>query len=296
MYPDSSIINLCIPSRNNPELLCATILSFDELCNHLHKIYYTVIYDIDDPKTGEALRHLKERNILRGTLQFFEVSEPFLSLGEYWTYAASKQKADYYMALGDDGFCMRTDWDAAICSVMHSLNVEVASWTDLSIMGLPGCYIVTDKWLKACGHFFCAHFPYWFPDRWLWELSGYVFNVNPPIISTLTLYIRQAATQNLRDLDFWWGFFNATRFLRLQHAREIAQALGHQFNHPREHLTQEYIARDLYFRGDRIADMEKAKGERKPPTNRYLKSLENAKNFLADHNLKPWQYTKIPGH
>jgi hypothetical protein len=166
---------------------------------------------------------------------------------------------------------------------------QAFSWFEVSApsnVGYPTC---TKAWLDKVGYIVPEHFPFWFMDTWFAELVWFTTNASVQVSQKLALFSKQEATQNLRDLEFWWKFFAATRPVRIMEAHRIAGG-----DMPLEDFTASRAKwimlgeqRDAQFIGQqRLKDIEAAKGAIGEPSVRYLAAKARSEKYLEDHGLQ----------
>lgn len=275
-------ISILIPSRNRPRMLSASITALHEMKSGENEISYTIGWDKDDPETGKAISQFPNDMDVLGR----NLPDDIVTIGGIWnTLAKWNDAADIYSCMIDDAFPITPHWDKVM--VQMAKQYEAFSWYEVSApnnVGYPTC---TKAWLDKVGCIVPEHFPYWFMDTWFAEMVWFITGNPVPVSTSLALFSKQEATQNLRDLQFWWSFFTATRPLRVLEAHKIA---GNGMS--LEDFTQsrlKFIAlgeqRDAEFRGAKIEAIEAKRGVLGEPSSKYIAAKVAAEKFLADHGL-----------
>jgi hypothetical protein len=276
-------IAILIPSRHRPRRLSAVITTLQELSSGDHEIEYRVGYDWDDTETRNACEDIPgaRTQCIPGSV---------LTIGTIWNFLAYPERADadIYSCMIDDAFPLTPHWDKIMVAMAE--KYPAFSWFEVSAptnVGYPTC---TKEWLKKIKYIVPEHFPFWFSDTWFCEMVQFTGNTPVPMTQQLSLYSKQETTQNLRDLDFWWGFFNATRKVRLNEAFRIVteSAPFEQFVASRKRFIDATNARDAEFRGKRIEQLEKERGSTAEPSAKYLLAKSAAEKYLKDNGLTIW--------
>lgn len=285
-------IAILIPSRNRPRMLSAAITALSELQSGENEVEYRVGFDEDD---GATYRVLHDLNLLDHS---FLAGKDTFTIGQIWNGLA-KEPADIYSCMIDDAFPITPHWDREM--VRLASQFQALSWYEVSApqnCGYPTC---TKVWLDKVGYIVPEHFPFWFMDTWFAEMVQFVTGQGVPVSTQMALYSKQEATQNLRDLDFWWGFFYVTRRIRIQEsfslnikdvdmigAFEVGQRFE-EFINTRMPFINSGQDRDMEFRGERIKELESDRGVKSKPSFRYLLAKRRAEEYLEKNGLKLWQ-------
>lgn len=271
-------IAILIPSRNRPRMLSAVITALHEMESGKNEVHYWVGYDKDDQLTGDE--------ILGWIPTGVEVPKEIITIGSIWNNLAQQANADIYSCMIDDAFPITPHWDKAMTSM--AIQYEAFSWYEVSApwnVGYPTC---TKSWLDKIGYIVPEHFPFWFCDTWFQEMVNFVTRRPVPVSQSMSLFSKQEATQNLRDLDFWWGFFSAMRKIRLREAFAHLNCSWEEFLITRKPFIDAGKFRDAEFRGARIAELEGARGIKSEPSPKYLLAKKRAEEYLETNGLKLW--------
>jgi glycosyltransferase involved in cell wall biosynthesis len=284
-------ISVCIPTRNRPRLISACLTTLDELSSGQNDVVYVVGIDPDDQASLPVLQSLKSRINIRIVV----FGDNVISGGLRWNALCANEKADAYSAQIDDAFPISPFWDASIASI--AMHHEAFSWLAPVYPSSVLNPVATQAWIEKAGYFIAPHFPYWFNDTWFAEVVRYVRNEQVFMSHSLALYSKEEETIGFRDLDFWWGFFNATRVLRLADAMRISGFSGSQedFAESRQEWIGHDLRRDLYHRGPVIAELEGRRAVSGEPSAKYVACYERARKLLVANGLELWTYERRLG-
>lgn len=279
-------ISILIPSRNRPRQLSAVITALREMESGENEVSYLVGYDKDDTLTPGAME-----NIGIPRVEYLQMLDEVITIGGIWNHLASDISADIYSCMIDDAFPISPSWDKVMAAMVKQ-GIHAFSWFEVSAPQNVGYPTFTKEWLaKFPSGVLPEHFPFWWMDSWFAEMVHFVTNAGVPVHQQLALYSKQETTQNLRQVDHWWGFFNATRGLRLKKAYELVrpEVSFEEFVASRKHFVDAATDRDAEFRGGRIEQLEKDRGVRTEPSIKYLVALKNSQEFLLKNGLILWQ-------
>ena len=262
-------ITVGLPSRNRPAGLVSVLTALDALASGLHEITYAVIVDDDDSTTP---RHLLPQNahILSGpreklvAARFNEAMEAF--------------PADMYMQACDDSFPLAFKWDV----LLHGAReLPAFSWQECNDPANATYPVISERWRKAVGRFYPEYFPFWFADTWIAEVYNLAFAKPIGVVNQLQMGGKRGQTQSMRDLEFWFDFFAATRVERIAEAVAVAKAFGFSLNveKDRQNELQRMKAGDTYQKG-RIALYEGALGAGNEPLEVYINAKRKAEEWL----------------
>ena len=266
-------ISILIPSRNRPRMLSAVITALHEMESGQNEVFYRVGCDKDDKETWDAVPCKEAKG------HAFWIPDEVFTIGGIWNHLARQYDADIYSCLIDDAFPISPHWDVEMVNL--AAKFPAFTWFEVSAPQNPGYPTCTKGWLDSVGTIVPEHFPFWFSDSWFGEMVNFVRN--EPVLASqrMALYSKQEATQNLRELSFWWGFYNATREIRLKQAHAIANP-DMRFDNLR--LPQAvYRCRERPRRrvaGARIAHIEATRGAKGKPSVKYLLAKAAAANIL----------------
>lgn len=207
-------IVVALASYRNPSGLLATIKNLHMLAEHPKNLSFRIGLDEGDFNNMLALRYLPPD--IRYDVTYFPLDIPH---SDMWNRLCIPGEADFYVLYGDDIVCISPCWDTIL--ERKSKNKLLIFWNDVGNPGAAGAFIVSDAWLRACGYALPIYFPYWFGDTWMDELRAFVTGAERGIDEAMRLYIPKGKTTGMQELDFWWGFFNATRPLRIVEAERI---------------------------------------------------------------------------
>lgn len=279
-------IAILIPSRGRPRLLSAAITALKEMESGENDVTYVVGFDKDDPETGKISEKFQFHKV-----ESLLISESILTIGGIWNYLASDIGADIYSCMIDDALPISPHWDRVMVNMAK--KHQAFTWLEISSPGNAGYPTCTRKWLDACGYIVPEYFPFWFSDTWFGEMVQFVNNSPVPSSIDMMLYSRQESTHNLRDLDFWWGFFSATRRDRLAESYRIATMNGFtglydDFLNSRRGVINAARARDKSYFGDGIKIIETQRRDERDPPEKYILAKKRAEDYLETNGLRLW--------
>jgi hypothetical protein len=272
-------------TRGNPHKAAAVIEVAKSLASGKHDIKYMVGCDNDDDSTHSYFyQHYPDVET--------SVAERPIGLGSVWNRLCELARfpegyrsynADIYCPFPDDVFINLPDWDDYIVEAMQLIDnpkLRVIAWNDLRNLGQCTLPIVSRDWLDLTGKLYDDRFPFWFYDTCVDELYSFITGYRIPIFEPLQFVSKKGTTQSLRELTFWWDFYVATRKERLQRADHIREELGITLEPGRTaKWLQAWEKRDAD--GYRTASVIEADlGQRKPPSEQYLKAREMAYAYL----------------
>lgn len=272
-------IAILIPSRNRPCLLSSVITALHEMESGNNEVTYLVGYDADDELTPAAVKDIKY-------CEYLEMPGEAITIGCIWNWLAHDISADIYSCMIDDAFPISPHWDKEMVAMAKSY--DAFSWYEVSAPQNCGYPTYTKVWLDKVGYIVPEHFPFWFMDTWFQEMTCFITCKPVPVSQRMALYSKQEETQSFRDLSFWWGFFNATRTIRLSEAFSKLDCSWEEFLSTRKPFIDAGNLRDKDFRGERIAELENHKYVKSEPSEKYLLAKKRAEAFLEKNGLKLW--------
>lgn len=274
-------IAVLIPSRNRPRMLSAVITALHELKSGENEIIYRVGCDEDDAET---------KQLLLDYTQVFDYPIGFLcdqeqgTIGAIWNKLAQTVEADIYSCMIDDAFPISPHWDREMVNLAK--KYQAFTWFEVSAPHNAGYPTCTKEWLNKVGYIVPEHFPFWFMDTWFVEMVQFVTNEGVPASQRMALYSKQEETQNLRDLQFWWDFFRATRPMRLRAAHKLLEPMVYEdFLASRQQFITAGNNRDREFSGEKIFNLEKERGSKTEPSQKYLLAKAKAERYIIDNGL-----------
>ena len=199
----------------------------------------------------------------------YRVFQRMSSLGAMSNILASENPADCYCSLGNDTVIVTPGWDEAIHKAWTARPDGVFWWHGCE------CPIVSHKWFEAAGYLYTDFFPFWWDDNWLIQLWAMASD-GPQLFIDGRLEDKPLATLRMRDLRFWTEFYGHMKPYRQKEAARIATALGWPVG-PLEDDTGD--VKDHFWKV--IEDVERAQGDKNPPTEGYLKAKARAERLMA---------------
>jgi hypothetical protein len=296
-------ISVIFVSRGRPEQLRLAVNVMQTLESGENEVAYYLGCDNDDQATIDVGNFIKPVQKLIGERPKRGISEIQNRIVKQidgdvkgrGVKASDVKKSDAYVFFPDDGIVLTQNWDKPIeVALVKSM---IVGWNDVLTLGELTYPVISKRWVDLVDNVFVEMFPYWFADTWLHEVYRFVTNSEVPIIQNLMVGGRRGElrTQGMRDLDWWWGFFNATRKIRILQAYNVRLNMGDgsldydDFVDSRHVLIEKGELRDRRFR-PMIPTLEKklavdVDGE---PSAKYVALKAEAEKYLADHNLKVW--------
>jgi hypothetical protein len=280
-------IAVLIPAYQRHVPLITLVQCLDQLASGQHDIAYRIAVDRGDFAAADACQDL----LLGGVnVQINDMPAP-PTLGEKLNALLAGPGADVYAFLADDQLPIMRHWDAGMAHCVKVHKLHTWCWNEVADHGNTTYPAITADMLRALGgQFFCEWFPYWHIDGWLNEIHELAFGHPIPIIEDMPLAGRRGKTSGgIRDAEFWFEFYAATRSIRITQAKRVAAYFGMNLDirrlragiiHRMEQLDAAQIKRCDWYR----AQMGDARGE---PSARYLKAKENAQRWLYVNKRAP---------
>lgn len=276
------MILIPILTRSNPTGLITLVTSLDGLAAQPSQLSFIIRYDEDDNDTPPAIAILcrKFSNIL-------PVCKPRpITLGEAWNQTLARPYP-WHIAIPfpDDIVPLCEHWDLIVTQAAAAL--PAFSWSQTCNPQLPMYPTFTRPYYEACdSQPFPEWFPFWESDRWFWERHELATGTALPIISQLKLGGRHGPTRNMREVDFWFQFYDATRGDRLREATHIRQHLDiatppnlTSIIHQQERIYQHHMSQAPFYQ------QSNAPGPLSAPSEQYLLAKSRAIAYLADRPL-----------
>jgi len=280
-------IAFMVATRGNPRRALAVIECAKALASGRHTIEFSVGIDGDDVQSNYFFR----RNMPALPLS---IGNRPPGVGAVWNrLVAAAPGADVYCPFPDDCFIGTPDWDETIAMVLEhgfpDRRLGVIAWNDLANPGQCTLPIVTREWLELTGPLYDERFPFWFYDTCVDELVSFIAGRPAPVIPTLVLAAKKGLTQRMRELDFWWDLYVATRYDRLHLASRIRRELGIEL--PPGHLVRVLMgwrARDIEGRRA-LPDVEAALAAHRDqrPSAEYITARAAAEAYMATARFQP---------
>ncbi len=199
---------------------------------------------------------------------------------------------DIYLAIVDYWYPQTPGWDNNLRHIMA--NNEVANLACTHEIMSFNFTAISKRWRDLANPLESPLFPFWFCDQWRLEMACYVFNKSPELQHGIATFGRHEKTNNLYELDFWWGLFHALRPLRLRQCHEIAKAYGYAPADWNEYIASRRKQIDAYTRLDMdkrqtLAATERQFGDPRPKSAKYLKAKARADKYIQDEGLEIWK-------
>lgn len=216
-------IAVILATRGNPQRAAAVLEMARFMASGKHDIEYVISCDDDDPADTagffRAYPHVTVSCAARppGTM-------------ECLNRVVRSLDADVYLGLADDGFPVTEGWDEEAAKFLQTAfptpHLGLLAWTDNANPGQPTVMMATREWVAHTGRLQDDRFPFWFSDTCEAETWSFVTYRFMPVVPTLQIVSRGGRPNpRMRDIDFWWDFYIATRSERLATAARIRATL-----------------------------------------------------------------------
>lgn len=268
-----------MPSRHRPAGLLSVLTSLDALATGSNLITYALLIDSDDDQTRMHVDLWRMNDMLPQNTHVI-VGERDKTLNARANEVVGAFAADVYFCPPDDGYPLAQHWDAMFSGLSEQL--PAFAWQEKNDPGNATFIAITERWRKATGRMFPEYFPFWFSDTWLLEVHLLAFAKPLGIVNQLPMGGKRGKTQGMRDLEFWFRFFAATRIERIAEAEAVAKEFGFTVNVERERrqfmeLLEQADASQL----QRVPQYEVAFGANEAPeTEQYLAAKQRARDWL----------------
>lgn len=273
---------VAILTRNNPIGLTTLVNSLDELAESPADIVYAIRHDEDDGESDGAIWPLQHR--LKHRLIHFCRPRP-VTLGAAWNETlAAVPSWDIAIPFPDDIIPLCDRWDTVVRVVAQ--DFPIFSWRQTISPTLPTYPTLTRQYYEAVSRaLFPEWFPFWESDRWVWETYQLAFGKPMPLIENLWLGGKKSPTKNMREVDFWFEFYDATRNNRI---KEAAGIRAHFPNTPAFDLDEIIKSQErIYAHHMSRAELYQKSNNPNPgpPSKEYLLAKARAVAYLADRPL-----------
>lgn len=209
-----------IATRGRPMRLAGALHSLTTLESGNNEIKYVVRMDRDDPDTEYMITDLTHAF----GVQVIVADRP-VTLAQSWNECVSHSEWDACAVIADKHLCLTRHWDECIRIVLEDQRQAGCRW-NLITAPEETALIMSRKWYDLKKRVFPEYFPFWFAERWQMEVHTLAFGHGIPVVGDMPLAEPKLKTQGLRDLEFWFDFFSATRCMRLQEAMELCVIFG----------------------------------------------------------------------
>jgi hypothetical protein len=213
-------IALVIPTRGRPDKVPRALESIKATASRPEDIVVVVGVDDDDEQTVQLAHNYQPSMAVVWILGPREIT-----LGRLVNRLAFHDHGcDIITGIPDDTVMVTQGWDDQFrnaCALMPK-GYGTAWPTDGVYHSTDVCTqpIITRAMMNRMGFFAAPWFPFWFGDVWLEEMGAFV-GCRLPLECRIGLPDGRGATLNMRDLAFWGQFFQETRKLRLDLAKQL---------------------------------------------------------------------------
>lgn len=280
-------IGIYVPTRNRKSLCVSTLNAWSHLANNNDYIQFVVGVDEDE---ADSYRDLEGSG-----LQLHVFSNDIITCGGRVKELSSLLDVDIYLAIVDYYFPLTQYWDEVLRNVMTRGGVEIANLVYAPAPTALHATACSKKWIQLANKFEPDIFPFWFSDQWRVEMHAFVFGKafdSYPEIQVGGAH--SARTNNMHDVDYWWGLFHSLRPLRIREAYEVYKGYDlscptlKEFTALRRDLIDMFIRVDLGKRKqlDGYQQLFGALGE---PSVKYLRAKANADKLIKKEKLELWK-------
>lgn len=271
-----------ICSRGNPNKLSAVICSLVAMAGRPDLLTFNVRVDQDDEDTIQAMKRLEKE----AQLNLFIGDRP-ASMGDAINQMILKNPdLDIYSILNDDTFPMTMHWDLEIqkAKLIGSVKGEAffGCWNQ-TLGPVPDYPIFSRAYLDALdnGLPFTDLFPFWFDDMWAAAIATYIYG-RPLCRVPINLMVKKSKTARMRDLAFWWEFFQTLEPASVQAAQRACDRLGLNIDILRDRpATRDTLLRGIAKARADAPNIEKALGDGAPPMPSYFGMKKQAQDIIA---------------
>lgn len=209
----------CCPTRGKPEYLDDFL---SETIDRSRLPDTRFVVGIDDDEVG-----LYANSRLRDHKQVIWSIKPREdSLGaKFNRCAAAAPDADWYIMGVDDLAIQTITWDVYVSELGEHYPDGLGvvnfgrQWNEPA---LPAFQMSSKKFIEMNGFFMAPYFPFWWHDTWNLEMAQ--FTGRDCYLDIEVRYPQKEPMTPRRDISFWALFFDLTRTLRIEKAKEILKA------------------------------------------------------------------------
>ncbi len=240
-----------------------------------HRIDYIIRVDDDDGVTLDLIGDLKNEFSIHPIVR----PRP-ITLGQAWNECVKDRFWDICAVIADKHLCLTKGWDEGLAQIWEK-GLPAARWTLLRDE-LETVLILSRQWYDATHQVFPEWFPFWFSERWVYEVHQLAFATGIPRITNLIMDEPSFRTQNLRDLEFWFAFFAKSRIARIAEARTVCDAFGRVMPDIQPIVAE--MRRADEWQIPRIPGYYETRGAPSgDPSPQYLEAKRRAEAWLAEH-------------
>jgi hypothetical protein len=219
---DPDQIAVLIPSRGRAEGLRSLLQSYERSTSRKDKLEVWVYADSDDAPTIELLKENPFSFPLHAV-----VGGATDTQGEMYNImrAAKPDGAGIYMISGDKGVFDTPDWDGITRQAFDAVpdRVLYAYPRDSFNKGSFGTYsFISGEFANAIGRIFTEHFPFWYDDKWLFELGLFIGRKR---VLDYDVELKLGPTMRMQNLLFWEHFYHQTLDERLRDSEALARLI-----------------------------------------------------------------------
>lgn len=277
-------LTISLATRGRPQLIVQTIRrTLSNIVREDTKLL--ICADEDDQDTIAAVHAMPEARYPGGDHHLIVYVKPREdSVGEKWNRALRPEfAASLYLPACDDAAIVTKGFDDMLLKAAAILPDNIGMvYTRMTNYSFPASGAVTAGLAKHMGFIFPEWFPYWFVDHWTDDVVKLIDRIvfcDVEVDQTI-----KPGTQEMRDLAFWAGFFDAGRLHRRRCARAIIDS--EEFEEPwwRKEVLRTHFPLIEYkskWINDQCRAMAPNLDRHQPPADaRYLRIKARAKEVL----------------
>ena len=279
-------ITIPIPSKGRPAGLLASLHTLDALASGKHEITYAVLIDADDEITRNVCNDWQRLEMLPQNTHII-IGDCDKTVNTRVNEVMGAFAADVYCQMSDDAFSLSFHWDDIFAGLINQ-GLPCFAWQEKADPGNATYIAISEKWRDTTGHMYVDHFPFWFADTWLLEVHLLAFGKGIAIVNQLMVGGKRGKTQGMRDLLFWFTFFDKTLPLRIAEAEALAKAYGMTLNVFKDRQDQLEVLRVGHEnQHTRIPHYETIFGANEgEPSARYIATKAKAEKWLAENDQR----------
>lgn len=280
-------IGVYVPTRGRHQLAVSTLNAWSHLAADTANIKFLMGIDEDD----EAARKI----VGGDALQIHTFDKNVITCGGRVKVLSALLDVDIYLAIVDYYLPLTQYWDNTLRHIMAVGGNEIAN---ISYAPAPTAFHLTacsKQWMSLADKYEPEIFPFWFSDQWRVEMHCYVFNKPPATYTDMQVGgAHSARTNNMHEMDFWWGLFHALRPRRLREAYEVYKGYGLSCPIFEEFVSIRRDHIDMFIRVDagkrkQLDSYQQLFGELGEKSEKYKRAKDNADALIEREQLELWK-------
>lgn len=280
-------IGVYVPTRGRKALCVSTLNAWAHLANNNDHIKF--LMGVDEEDAAEYA------DLAASGLQVHVFDKDVITCGGRVKVLADMLDVDIYLAIVDYYFPLTQYWDEVLRSIMNRGGNEIANIQYAPAPNALHCTACSKNWMQLANKYEPDIFPFWFSDQWRVEMHSFVFGKsfdNFPEIQVGGAH--SARTNNMHDVDFWWGLFHALRPRRLREAYEVYKGYGLSCLSLKEFISMRRDLIDMFIRVDigkrrQLQGYQQMFGALGEPSEKYKRAKANADALITRERLELWK-------